>query len=139
MLKLLHVRVAEFNIKLMRRGFTLLEVLISIAILSVMLVFYNSSFSVTKLTRTLQRQDIALRIIKQKTEELRALTYTGLPASGSFSDPLLTSLPNGAASTTITDYDTDNKLVIVSVFWAESSSTAKYLRQTTLVTKVGGL
>ena len=121
------------------RGFTLLEVLISIALLSVMLVFYNSLFSVTKVTRDLQRQDIALRVIKQKMEELRALTYTGLPGSGSFSDALLTSIPNGQASTTITDYSATNKLVTVSVFWAESSSTAKYLSETTLITKVGGL
>lgn len=109
-------------------------------LLGLMLVFFESSFSSTTLTRNLQRQDIAIRILNQKLEDLRALTYTGLPASGAFSDPSLTSIPNGLASTTLTDYNADTKQVLVGVSWQESSSTpVRYLSVTTLITKNGGL
>ncbi len=121
------------------RGFTLIEVLVSILILGAMLVFYTSSFSATKLTRDAQRKDVALRVIEQKLEELRALTYAGLPASGTFSDPLLTSLPNGIASTTISTYNAAIKKATVGVSWIEGSSTLRYIESTTLITQVGGL
>ena len=105
-----------------------------------MLVFFVSSFSSTKLTQNLQRQDIAIRIVEQKLESLRALTYTGLPASGTFSDTSLLSLPNGLASTSLTDYNVDTKQVLVGVSWQDNSSTpVRYISATTLITKNGGL
>jgi prepilin-type N-terminal cleavage/methylation domain-containing protein len=121
------------------RGFSLIEVLIAIFILGMMLVFYQSTFSTIRLSRIAQQQDIALRIIQTKLEDLRAATYSGLPASGTFSDPLLSSLPLGAASTSITDYSATLKQVRVSVSWSESTSTLRYLEATTLIGSVGGL
>ena len=122
-----------------RRGFSLIEVIVSIFVLGTMLVFFASSFSVNRLSRDMQRQDIALRIIKQKMEELRALTYTGLPANGTFSNSLLSSLTNGVGSTTVSDYSATLKQATVGVSWNESTSTIRYLSATTIIGKVGGL
>ena len=120
-------------------GFTLVEVLVSISVLGMMLVFFASTFSNTRLSRDVARQDIALRIIKQKMEDLRALGYNNLPVNGTFSNSLLSSLPSGVGSTTVSDFNSTLKQATVGISWNESSTTPRYLSATTLIGKVGGL
>ena len=121
------------------RGFTLVEVLVSIFVLGMMLVFFASAFSNTRLSRDVARQDVALRVIKQKMEDLRSLGYSNLPANGTFSNSLLSSLPNGVGSTTVSDFSATLKQTTVGISWNESSAAARYLSATTLIGKVGGL
>ena len=121
-----------------QEGFTLLEVVITIFILVAMLVFFTASFSTTQLSRIQQHKDIALRVMEQKMETLRAAGYSGVGSSGTFSDALLNSLNSASASTTISDYNGSVKQVMVGVSWVDASTTF-YLSETTLIVNSGGL
>lgn len=123
----------------MKKGFSLIEILVTIGILSLMIVVYQAVLGNVYLTRSVQDKDVALKIATYKIEELRALGYSSLPGSGSFSDTLLTSLPSGTASMTITDYNAKVKQVVVTVGWTPQNSTARSVSLTTLVTDTGGL
>lgn len=115
-----------------------MEVVVSIFILGLMLVFYQSSFGTMRLAQMQKDKDIALRVVNQKMEALRAGGYGSLGASGSFSDTQLDSLQSASASTTITTYNASIKQVTVGVSWVESGST-QYLSETTLISQSGGL
>ena len=121
------------------RGFSLVEVLISVFILGIAAVIYVTSTNTITLTRQTRFQDIAVRVASQKLATLRAAGYANLGAGGSFSDQLLSSLPAGSASTTISVYNANMKQVTVGVSWKEVRKTERYLSETTLIVDNGGL
>ncbi len=123
----------------MKKGFSLIEVLVAVGMLGIMIVVYQVIISNTALTRTSQDKDIALKIATYKIEDLRGLGYSALPGSGSFSDSLLSSLPLGTATMTITAYNTKLKQATVTVSWTEPGSSAKSVSLTTLIADTGGL
>ena len=81
------------------RGFTLVEVIVSIFIIGVMLLLLQAVIRSGVLVRTSKNQNIALAIARNEIENLRASGYAALPSSGSFSDALLSTLPS--ATTTL--------------------------------------
>ena len=121
------------------RGFTLIEILISVFILGAIAVVYVTATNTLSLTREVREKDIALRIIDKKLESLRAAGYAGVGSSGSFSDDLLSTIPNSSASTTISSYNANIKQVDVSVGWQEIGLPSRYLSGTTLIVDNGGL
>lgn len=123
----------------MKRGFTLIEVLIALGILAAAVLICQAIISSTTLARTVKNKDLALKIANHKMEELRALGYANLPASGIFSDPLLSSLPNPSAAIEVSDYNSELKQVVVNVAWTELSGVSPEVELTTLLTKTGGL
>lgn len=120
-----------------QHGFTLIEIVITISIVVLMLVFYVSAFSTNQLAKIQQHREIALRVIDQKIQALRAAGYSGV-SSGSFTDTQLNALQSASASTTVSDYNASIKQVIVGVTWIDASTT-RYLGETTLITNSGGL
>lgn len=123
----------------MKKGFSLIEILVTIGILGLMIVVYQAVLGNVYLTRNVQDKDVALKIATYKIEEIRALGYSSMPGSGTFTDTLLTSLPSGTAAMTITDYNAKVKQVVVTVGWTPQNSTARSVSLTTLVTDTGGL
>ncbi len=123
----------------MKKGFSLIEVLVAVGMLGLMIVVYQGIISNIALTRNAQDKDIALKIATYKIEELRGLGYSSLPGSGSFSDSLLGSLPSGTASMTIDAYNSKLKQATVTVSWTEPSSSTKSVSLTTLIADTGGL
>lgn len=121
------------------RGFTLIEILVSIFILGAIAIIYLTAINTITLTREIRQKDIALRVIDKEIESLRAGGYAGLGSSGSFSDALLSDLPNSSASTTISSYNANIKQVDVSVGWQEVGLPSRYLSATTLIVDNGGL
>ena len=120
-------------------GFTIIEVVITLAILSAVFVIFQASFNSIFLNRRVKHQELALRIADTKIEQIRALSYDTVPATGAFSDPLLANLPEGAAALIVSDYDDDTKQIVVHISWREPvSDTQRAVTLTTLVTK-GGL
>jgi prepilin-type N-terminal cleavage/methylation domain-containing protein len=119
-------------------GFTLIEIVISIFIIVLMLVFYTSSFSTNQLARIQEHKDIALRVINQKMAAARAAGYSSVTGA-SFTDTQLSALTSYSASTTVSTYNASEKLVTVGVSWLESSTTNYYLGETTLLVNSGGL
>lgn len=125
---------------MVKKSFSLIEVLVSLFIVGVILVLYQVSFNSTLLSRSAKNQEIALRIANNKMEELRAGGYTALPESSSFSDSQLGSLASSSASMVITNFNTNTKQIVIIVQWREPGSSApRTISLTTLITKVGGL
>ena len=123
------------------RGFTLIEVVLSIFIMGVMLILLQSVLRSSILVRTSKNEGIALSIARNKIESLRAGGYGSVPASGAFSDSLLSTL-NSQATTTLTtsDYNAKTKQVVVSVIWLDPGHTASStVSLSTLITQTGGL
>jgi len=121
------------------RGFTLIEVLISIFVLGALVALFTTALMTANITRAARHEDIALKIASYKLEELRALGYANLPASGSFSNSLLSSLASSSASTSISDFNAKTKKAVVSVGWQEGSLGTHIISLTTLITQTGGL
>jgi len=123
------------------RGFTLVEVLVSIFLVGIMFVIFQSVLNTSVFVRTSKNQGIALSIVRNKLEGLRASGYAALPSSGSFSDTLMSTLPPAATTTlTVTAYNAKVKQVAVSVVWRDAGSTASStVSLTTLIAQTGGL
>jgi len=123
------------------RGFSLIEVIVSIFIIGVMLFSFQAVIRSGALVRTVKGQGIALAIARNELESLRIGGYAALPSSGSFRDTLLDSLPPAATTTlTVSAYNTKTKQITVSVIWKDPGSAASStVSLSTLITQVGGL
>jgi prepilin-type N-terminal cleavage/methylation domain-containing protein len=121
------------------KGFTLLEMVFSIAIVAVILVMLGALVQTLPLIALAKNKDLALKIARNEIESLRAGGYGNLPSSGSFSNSLLSSLPSGTGTRTITVYNAETKEVLVSVSWVEQGVTTHSVSLTTLITDIGGL
>lgn len=121
------------------RGFTLIEMLISLFILSIATAFVAVIINTVGLTRDAAYESVALHIAQNELDTLRAAGYDQLPSSGAFSNPQLASLPQGSASTTVADWNDKTKEVTTSVSWQGVNGTPRIASLTTLITQVGGL
>ncbi|MBU6388799.1 prepilin-type N-terminal cleavage/methylation domain-containing protein [Patescibacteria group bacterium] len=123
------------------RGFSLIEVTVSIFLMGVILVMFQAIIHSSVLVRTSKSQGIALSIARNELEILRAGGYAALPSSGSFADSLMSTLPAGATSTlAVSAYNAKTKQVVVSVVWLDPGATASStVSLSTLITQTGGL
>lgn len=123
------------------RGFSLIEVTVSIFIMGVILFLLQAILQSGALTRMSKHQSVALSIAQNKIESLRAGGYATLPSSGTFSDSLISELPVTATTTlTVSVYNAETKQVSVSVVWRDPGSTASStVSLSTLITEIGGL
>jgi prepilin-type N-terminal cleavage/methylation domain-containing protein len=122
------------------RGFTLIEVTIAVFLIGFLAVLAGSISTAAPLARHVKLENVALVIAADKIEELRALGYADLPASGSFSHTSLSTLPSGTGEYTVSTYNSRTKQVVVTVTWVEAGAIATTSASlTTLVTEIGGL
>lgn len=120
----------------MTRGFSLVEVTIAVAIVGIVIV--ATSVLIQRLPvsgREVRDQDLALKIVRNKIETLRAAGYESLPASGPFTDTLLGSFSSSTASVTVTQFNDDTKQVGVTVAWEGAELTTRSVSLTTLITE----
>lgn len=123
------------------RGFSLVEVVISICIIGAILILLQSVVRTGVLVRTAKNEGVALSIARNELESVRSSGYSALPGSGSFSDSLLSTLPSGATTTlTVSAYNAKTKQVTVTVVWRDPGNTASTtVSLDTLITQTGGL
>ncbi|MBU6490898.1 prepilin-type N-terminal cleavage/methylation domain-containing protein [Patescibacteria group bacterium] len=122
------------------RGFSLIEVIVSIFIVGIMLLLLQAIIYSGVLVRTSKSQGIALAIARNELESLRAGGYAALPSSGSFSDSLLSSLPNATTTLIVKAYNEKTKQVTANVIWMDAGSAASStVSLSTLITQTGGL
>lgn len=123
------------------RGFSLVEISVTIFIVGVMLLMLQSIVHSGVLVRISKGQGIALAVARNKLESLRVGGYAALPSNGTFSDSLMSTLPPLATTTlTVSVYNAKTKQVFVSVVWRDSGSTASStVSLSTLITETGGL
>jgi prepilin-type N-terminal cleavage/methylation domain-containing protein len=122
-----------------RHGFSLIEMLVALLIMSVTAAFVTVVMGTVKFTRDVAYENSAFRIADSKLEELRAGGYATLPAGGAFSDPGLADLPQGAASTSVTVWNAKTKQVRAGVAWFGADGRTHTVSLTTLITESGGL
>lgn len=123
------------------RGFSLIEVTVSIFVVGVMLLLLQALLQSGTLLRISKSQGIALSIAQNKLESLRADGYAALPASGTFSDSLISTLPAAATTTlTVSVYNAETKQASASVVWRDPGAAASStVSLSTLITETGGL
>lgn len=119
-------------------GFSIIEVVITIAMVGLMLVVYQTSANTVVLNKGSNYQEIALRIASSKLQTLRTQPYASLPASGAFADSLLSSLPQGQGTLTVTDYNAKTKQIKATVSWRNPKGKTQQVNLETLITQ-GGL
>ena len=110
-------------------GFTLVELIVGLALTLAALMLFSSVVSTIPLTKTARNQNIAYHIASKKIEELRNTAFASLPASGNFSDSGLSDLASSTASLLVSDYQgsEDIKEIKVTITWlqeAENKSAA---------------
>lgn len=120
------------------KGFTIIEVVVSLFIFGIMLMVYVASANTVILNRHSKHKQTAYRIAASSIEQLRATSYASLPASGAISDSLLAELPNGTGTRTITTYNAKTKQVVSTVTWREPGSNQnRSFSLSTLITEGG--
>lgn len=123
-----------------KRGFTLIEVLITMVVVGSAIALYTATLGVFPVTRATEHKAIALRIAEHKLADLRAAKYAALPASGAFTDSQFTLLPESATGTVaVSTVNAKTKQVSVTVEWREPGKATSTVTLSTLITEVGGL
>lgn len=122
-----------------KQGFTLIEMLVAVFVMSTAIAFVTIVTGTVKVTRDSGFESIAFRVANTKLDDLRAGGYDALPVSGSFSDPALANLPLASASTSITDWNEKTKQVAVGVSWQGADGLDRNVSLATLITQSGGL
>lgn len=100
-------------------AFTLVEILITVFIILVLgIILLTTSGTLTQ-RHSSNLQSIAAKVASKEIERLRDIDYASLPTSGPVSDSDLSKLPTGAATRTITNYQSSTviKQVSVTVTW----------------------
>lgn len=120
------------------RGFSLLEVVISIFFVGITIMLGSQMLTLMSLSRNAKQEAAALSIARNELAVLRAAGYASVPASGTFADAQLSTLPNGTGTLTVTDINDKTKEVTATVSWLTPAATSA-VSLTTRITETGGL
>lgn len=101
-----------------------MEVVVTLFLIGVTLLLFQVTAKSLVLNKYNRYREVALRIADKELQTLRTTPFASLPSSGSFSDSLLSTLPNGQGAITITDINSRLKDVTVTVSWNNTSGTA---------------
>lgn len=122
-----------------QRGFSLIEVVVSIGIMGVALLAVGTLTHTVPLSQQTRYETLALAIATDEIGGVRGGGYSSVPASGSFTSADMSSLPSGAGTVAVSDYNDKTKQVTVTVSWQKPGLTARSISLSTLITEVGGL
>lgn len=123
-----------------KNGFTLTEIIIAIALLGFVFLFFNTMTQTISFTNKARFDDIGLSIAIEEMETYKSTDFNALPESlVTITNSDLSLLPNGAGTVTVTDYgsaDSGIKQIDVVVTWVDHGS-ARDVALNTLVTTGG--
>jgi type II secretory pathway pseudopilin PulG len=127
-----YISTFNFKNKNLKSGFSLIEILILLFLLSVGFVFYFSSSQTTVLIRLSDHKMTAHQIAFKKIESIKSLAPSNWPPNGNFNDSSLNLLPQGEANLNISNFDQQGKLkkIKVDVLWNESGTQKIYTLET---------
>ena len=119
-------------------GFTMIELMLSLALLFVTLVIFTAALGTLPLIKNTKNQNIAYHVAADKLEQFRNLDFAALPLSGGFADPALDQLESASADFAINDYEGSSQIkrVTVTVSWLEAQA-AKNVVLETLISDTG--
>jgi len=120
------------------KGFSLVEIIIAMALLLVTISVFGVAVNTLPLTKSARNQNIAYHIAEKKLEELRNTPFAILPPGGSLTDPDLAILPGGTGNLTLQDYQgsSEIKAVHVTVTWDDYSGPRSVVLDT-LISQIG--
>jgi prepilin-type N-terminal cleavage/methylation domain-containing protein len=121
------------------RGYTIIEVLISLFIIASIVLLFVAANQAFLLNRNARYRETAVRIASSQLNVLRNTAYNSLPATGTFSHNLLSTLPQGTANQTITSFDSRTKEVRITVTWREATAAVTQKAELTSLITQGGL
>lgn len=123
-----------------QRGLSIIEVVITLFIIGVTLLLYQTTSRTVVLNRFNRYKEIGLRIADAKVQGIRTVPFASIPSSGAFNDPLMSSIPGGSGTITVTDENQRLKRVEVTVSWQnpQQGSATQQVQLTTFVAQ-GGL
>src|SRR3989344_2643573 len=105
-----------------QRGFTLIEVLVTLFLISTAFAAYGTMVHTAILTRGAHYQETALRVAEHKLEEMRVAPYESWADEASFVDNQLDALPSGTASVDVEEYAEGIKSAIITIVWQTRGS-----------------
>lgn len=105
-------------------GFSIIEVVLTLFIISVTLVMFQLVANSVVLNKYNKYKEVALRVAEHQVQSLRTTPYNSLPASGSFNNSLLANLPSGSGAMTLTQVQDGLTQVTVTVSWLNPGATA---------------
>jgi len=113
-----------------QQGTSVIEVVVSLFMVSVLLVFYVSALGTVAMSRKLRNENYAYHVANTQMETLRATAFASLPSSGTISNSLLSLLPSGAGSFTVGNYPGYNNMkeIVVTVTWNDGLSRSVVLK-----------
>lgn len=122
-----------------QQGFGIIEVVVTLFIIGVTLLIFTIVSNAIVLNKYNRYKEIALRIAEHELQTLRTTPYANLPSSGNLTNTNLSSIPQGAASVSITEVNAGLSQATVTVTWRNPSGTAN--QQVSLATYLwqGGL
>lgn len=112
------------------QGLSLIEVIVSMGIIGAMFILYVSAMNTVVLTKRIRQENLAYHIANKKMEELRGTYFLLLPPSGAILDPLLSKIPSGSGSFTVSDHAgfVGLKELTVQVNWIGDNGAAKQIQ-----------
>ncbi|MDE2078911.1 MAG: prepilin-type N-terminal cleavage/methylation domain-containing protein [Patescibacteria group bacterium] len=120
-------------------GFSLIEVIVTIAIVGISLTAYDATLYAALAARDAGNQSIALRVAGSELERLRAGGISALSATSTFEDANLSALPGGTGTLATSSYNgTAMEVVSAAVSWQGAQGT-RSVSVTTLLAPAGGL
>ncbi len=127
------------KLKSIQSGFGVIEVVITMFLIGASLLLFQSTANSLVLNKFGRYREVALRIADQKMQIMRTIAFVNLPASGSFADPRLSSIPGGQANLTVTDINNLLKDVVVTVSWDNPQGTGREQVQLETYITLGGI
>ena len=112
----LNMELARSSRRGRRSGFTLIEVMLAVFVLSLTALIFAASFPISQISRIKSaHMSYAVNMARQTMEEKRAAGYNGLLIGTTTSVPA--DLPGSQQTTTITQYSPHIKQVVVTISW----------------------
>lgn len=122
------------------KGFSLIEIVVSLFVIGIVILLGSAILRAAPLSRHAKYEGVAASIATDELETVRSLGYDNVPASGAFTDALMSELPQGAGAIAVSDFNLKTKAVTVTVSWVEAGATASSsVALSTLITSIGGL
>lgn len=115
-----------FNQFRYKKGFSLSEILIAIALLGVILLIIMPLLSFEVTSKSVDNNLLATNIASSKLEELKKIPFSSLPPNGTttFLHPELSKLPSGYGLIFVEDYLSTSSLKHISIIvgWQDNTN-----------------
>ncbi|MDP4001197.1 MAG: hypothetical protein Q8P83_03075 [bacterium] len=121
-----------------QKGSSLIEVIISLFMITVLFILYISALNTVAITKKLRYENLAYHVANKQMEDLRGIDFASLPSSGTIIDTQLALIPQGSGTFTVADSGSYSgiKEVTVTVTW--NDGVAKQVELKTLA-GLGGI